>query len=57
MATARGTEHNSFDSDWAWRRIHEICPEEITPSQVSYPESIRNEWTTYTKVNDRYIYN
>ena len=53
-AAAAGTEHEGFDSDWAWRRIRELYPEEVTPSSVSQQESIRNEWTTYTKINDWY---
>ena len=57
MAAARGTEHDGFNSDWAWRCIREIWPEQITPSQIIQQESIRNEWTTYTKVNDWYTYN
>ena len=51
MAAALGTEHNGFDSDWAWGRIHELWPKEITPSQISQQECIRNEWKTYMTVN------
>ena len=45
-AAATDTEHKGFDSDWAWRHIYELYPEEVTPSTVSQQESIRNEWTT-----------
>ena len=54
IAAAKGTEHEDFDGDWVWRRIRELWPDEISPSVVSQQESIRNEWTTYTKVNDWY---
>ena len=56
-AAAAGTEHEGFDSDWAWRRIRELYPAEIAPSAVSQQESIRNEWTTHTKINDWYDMN
>ena len=54
IAAAIGTDYEGFDGDWAWRRIRELWPDEISPSMVSQQESIRNEWTTYTKVNDWY---
>ena len=54
IAAALGTEHEGFDGDWAWRRMRELYPSEVSPSVVSQQESIRNEWTTYTKVNDWY---
>ena len=56
-ASATGTEHEGFDSDWAWRRLRELYPAEVAPSAVSQQESIRNEWTTYTKINDWYDMN
>ena len=52
VAAAAGTIHEGFDSDWAWRRIRELYPDEVSPCAVSQQESIRNEWTTNTKVND-----
>lgn len=54
IASAIGTEYEGFDGDWAWRRICKLWPDKISPSVVSQQESIRNEWTTYTKVNDWY---
>ena len=56
-AAAMGTPYEGFDSDWAWRRIRELYPAEVAPSAVSQQESIRNEWTTYTKINDWYDMN
>ena len=56
MATARGTKYGGFDSDWAWR-LCEMYPEEIAPSTVSRQDTIRNEWTTYTKVNNWFTFN
>ena len=52
-AAAAGTEYEGY-SDWAWRRIRELYPAEVTPSAVRQQESIPNEWTTYTKINDWY---
>ena len=52
VASASGTEHEGFDPDWAWRQIRELWPDEIAPISVSQQESIMNEWTTHTKVND-----
>ena len=57
MAAAKGTKYEGFDSDWAWRRLREMYPEEIAPSTVSRQDTIRNEWTTYTKVNDWFTFN
>ena len=57
VASASGTEHEGFDPDWAWRRMRELWPTEIAPTSVSAQDSIRNEWTTYTKVNDWYTCN
>ena len=54
IAAAVGTCYEVFRGDWAWRHILELWPDEISPSVVSQQESIRNEWTTYTKVNDWY---
>ena len=56
-AVVMGTIYKGFDSDWAWRRIREMFPDEIAPTSVSTQESIRNEWTTFTKVNDWYTCN
>ena len=56
-AAAMGTPYEGFDSDWAWRRIREMYPEEVAPTSVSTQESIRNEWTTFTKVNDWFTMN
>ena len=57
QAAAMGIEYEGFDSDWAWRRIREMYPEEVAPSSVNTQESIRNEWTTFTKVNDWFTMN
>ena len=46
-----GTQYEGFHSDWAWRRIRELWPKEIIPTTVIQKDSIRNEWTTYMKVN------
>ena len=54
LAAAIGTCYEGFDGDWVWHRIHELWPDEISPSVVSQNEIICNEWTTYTKVNDQY---
>ena len=51
-AAAMGTQYEGFDSDWAWRRLREMYPEEIAPTTVSTQDDIRNEWITYTKIND-----
>ena len=56
-AAVQGTRHPTFDCDWAWRQIREMWPEEIAPTCVSQTESIRNESTTYTKVNDWFTCN
>ena len=52
-----GTEHEGLFGDWAWRCIRELWPDEITPGGVSQQYSIRNEWTTFTKLNDWYTCN
>ena len=57
VASVSGTDHEGFDPDWAWRRIRELWPDEITPTSVSQQESIRNKWTTHTKVNVWYTCN
>ena len=51
-AAAAGTIYEGFDSDWAWRRMRELYPDEVSPYAVSQQESIQNEWITHTKVND-----
>ena len=57
VASAIGTKYDGFDADAAFIRIRKIWPEEVAPCRVSQQESIRNEWTTYTKVNDWYSCN
>ena len=43
IAAALGTEHEGFDGDWVWRRMHELHPSKVSPSVVSQQESIWNE--------------
>ena len=56
-AVAMRTIYKGFNCDWAWRRIQEMFPDEIAPMSVRTQESIRNEWTTFTRVNDWYTCN
>ena len=47
-----GTQYENCSARAAWNRVRRMFPTEIKPCTVSKVDSLRNEWTTYTKVND-----
>ena len=53
LATAvKGTQHAEFNKKWDWQRLQDLYPEEISSTATNQQESICNEWTTYTNVNN-----
>ena len=51
-AATHDTEYAGCSTKSAWLRIRKEFPEEIRPCTVSTVDSLRSEWTTFTKVND-----
>ena len=53
----KGTEFENCCTKAAWLRVRKEYPEEVIPCTVSTVDSLRLEWTTYSKINDWFTAN
>ena len=57
VALLMGKDHKIFYGNWYWSCFSERWPDKITSGGVLQQDSIRSEWTTFTKVNNWYTSN
>ena len=51
-AAVKGTKYAKLNANHSWERLHDLLQEDINQTNESQQETIQNEWTKFSKVNE-----